>query len=122
MKDSGFAGSLIVAGAILIAGTEIANGFFGMFLGIALICWGIIERVVTILGSAYYNGDLMRLTAQYKNKGTAPAALFCRIFMFPEKALDKSPKTDYNKRCVSFRTLNFVLWELCNDRTEKKSA
>ena len=47
MKDSGFAGSLIVAGAILIAGTEIANGFFGMFLGIPLICWGIIERVVT---------------------------------------------------------------------------
>lgn len=49
MKDSGFAGSLIVAGAILIAGTEIANGFFGMFLGIPLICWGIIERVVTML-------------------------------------------------------------------------
>lgn len=48
MKDSGFAGSLIVAGAILIAGTEIANGFFGMFLGILLICWGIIERVVTM--------------------------------------------------------------------------
>lgn len=48
MKDSGFAGSLIVAGAILIAGTEIANGSFGMFLGIPLICWGIIERVVTM--------------------------------------------------------------------------
>lgn len=48
MKDSGFAGSLIVAGAILIAGTEIANGFFGMFLGIPLICWGIIKRVVTM--------------------------------------------------------------------------
>lgn len=48
MKDSGFAGSLIVAGAILIAATEIANGSFGMFLGIPLICWGIAERVVTM--------------------------------------------------------------------------
>ena len=51
MKDSFFAGALIVAGAILIAATEISNGSIGMFLGLPLIVWGIAERIVILIKS-----------------------------------------------------------------------
>lgn len=51
MKDLIFAGLLIVAGAILVAATEIANGSVGMLLGIPLICWGIVERIVVLIKS-----------------------------------------------------------------------
>ena len=49
MKDLIFAGLLIVAGAILVAATEIANGSIGMFFGIPLIGWGISERIVVLI-------------------------------------------------------------------------
>lgn len=51
MKDLIFAGLLIVAGAILVAATEITNGSVGMLLGIPLICWGIVERIVVLIKS-----------------------------------------------------------------------
>lgn len=51
MKDSFFAGALIVAGAILIVATEISNGSIGMFLGLPLIVWGIAERIVILIKS-----------------------------------------------------------------------
>ena len=51
VKDSFFAGALIVAGAILIAATEISNGSIGMFLGLPLIVWGIAERIVILIKS-----------------------------------------------------------------------
>ena len=51
MKNSIFAGLIIVAGAILVAATEISNGAMGMFLGIPLICWGIAERMTVLIKS-----------------------------------------------------------------------
>ena len=44
-----FSGLVIIAGAILIAAAEIVNGTFGMLLGIPLICWGILERIIPII-------------------------------------------------------------------------
>lgn len=46
MKNSLFAGLLIVSGAILVAATEIANGGAAGCIGLALICWGILERII----------------------------------------------------------------------------
>ena len=49
MANDIFAGLLIVSGAILIAATEIANGSIGMFLGIPLIVWGIVDKITLVL-------------------------------------------------------------------------
>lgn len=49
MKNNIFAGLLIVAGAILLATAEISNGSVGVFVGIPLICWGVLERFIPIL-------------------------------------------------------------------------
>lgn len=49
MKDSIFAGLLIVAGAILVAGTEISSGIMGAYVGLPLICWGIAERIILLI-------------------------------------------------------------------------
>lgn len=46
MRNSLFAGLLIVSGAILIAATEIANGGAAGCIGLALMCWGILERII----------------------------------------------------------------------------
>lgn len=44
-----FAGLLIVAGSIVFAATIIANGSLSYLLGVALICWGVGERVFPAL-------------------------------------------------------------------------
>lgn len=49
VKDSIFAGLLIVAGAILVAGSEISSGIMGAYVGLPLICWGIAERIIVLI-------------------------------------------------------------------------